>query len=80
MSRELSIFGAGRQHGNVVGIRPRVVLVNSNQVKPTIAPIAFDYLHEPLAAAGFEVDVLDLCFADDYEEAIARYCRAGRVD
>ncbi len=28
--------------------RPRVVLVNSNQVKPTIAPIAFDYLHEPL--------------------------------
>src|SRR6185436_10510641 len=60
--------------------RPRVVLVNTNQVKPTIAPIAFDYLHEPLVEAGFDVDLLDLCFSEDYEQAIAEYCRTRRVD
>lgn len=60
--------------------RPRVVLVNTNQVRPTIAPIAFDYLHEPLVNAGFDVDLLDLCFSDDYEDVIARYCRFHRVD
>jgi tryptophan 2-C-methyltransferase len=60
--------------------RPRVVLVNTNQVRPTIAPIAFDYLHEPLVSAGFDVDLLDLCFSEDYEEAINRYCRFHRVD
>lgn len=69
-------------HGlaEIMGLKPRVVLVNSNQVRPTVAPIAFDYLHEPLVEAGFEVDLLDLCFADDYEDAIARYCRTRRVD
>lgn len=60
--------------------RPRVVLVNSNQVKPAIAPVAFDYLCEPLIESGFDVDVLDLCFTDDYEETIRRYCQAHRVD
>ncbi|HEY2512336.1 MAG TPA: B12-binding domain-containing radical SAM protein [Polyangiaceae bacterium] len=61
-------------------VRPRVVLVNTNQVRPSVAPIAFDYLSEPLYAAGFDVGVLDLCFAEDYEDAIARYCRSHRVD
>jgi len=60
--------------------RPRVVLVNTNQVRPTVAPIAFDYLHEPLTEAGFEVDVLDLCFSEDYEETIAAYTSARHVD
>lgn len=58
----------------------RVVLVNTNQVRPTVAPIAFDYLHEPLVEAGFEADLLDLCFSDDYEKSIADYCRTQRVD
>jgi radical SAM superfamily enzyme YgiQ (UPF0313 family) len=60
--------------------RRRVVLVNTNQVKPAIAPIAFDYLHEPLVQAGFDVDILDLCFSLDYEETIAQYAGENRVD
>jgi len=69
--------------GIVIALRPnkpRVVLVNTNQIRPTIAPIAFDYLHEPLVRAGFQVDILDLCFSDDFEDSIARYCATRRVD
>jgi radical SAM superfamily enzyme YgiQ (UPF0313 family) len=82
MNGELFEIESGRERRSLplVDRRPRVVLVNSNQVKPTIAPIAFDYLHEPLVEAGFEVDILDLCFSDDYEDTIARYCRKQRVD
>src|SRR5262245_6065415 len=57
-----------------------VTLVNTNQVKPAIAPIAFDYLHEPLVRAGFRVELLDLCFSEDFEEVIASYCRETRTD
>jgi len=57
-----------------------VTLVNTNQVKPAIAPIAFDYLHEPLTRAGFRVELLDLCFAEDFEAAIASYCGENRTD
>lgn len=53
-----------------------VTLVNTNQIKPAIAPLAFDYLYEPLTCAGFNVDLLDLCFADDFHAAIAAYCRS----
>jgi tryptophan 2-C-methyltransferase len=60
--------------------RPRVVLVNTNQIKPAIAPIAFDYLYEPLVHAGFDVGILDLCFSEDYEKTIAAYCQSQRVD
>jgi radical SAM superfamily enzyme YgiQ (UPF0313 family) len=51
-----------------------VTLVNSNQVKPAVAPIAFDYLWEPLVRAGFTVDLLDLCFAENFRQAIRDYC------
>ncbi len=51
-----------------------VTLVNSNQVKPAIAPIAFDYLWEPLVRAGFTVDLLDLCFSANFKDDIALYC------
>ena len=45
----------------------RVTFVNTNQVKPAIAPIAFDYLSGPVARAGFSLTLLDLCFADDWD-------------
>lgn len=57
-----------------------VTLVNTNQVKPAIAPIAFDYLHEPLLRAGFQADLLDLCFSQDFERDIKEYCRRNRPD
>jgi radical SAM superfamily enzyme YgiQ (UPF0313 family) len=55
-------------------MRRRVSFVNTNQVKPAIAPIAFDYLSAPMERAGFELKLLDLCFTDDYEAAIAVHC------
>lgn len=56
----------------------RVTLVNTNLIHPPVAPIAFDYLDEPLRAAGFEPDVLDLCFSDDWPAAVAAHAAARR--
>jgi radical SAM superfamily enzyme YgiQ (UPF0313 family) len=58
----------------------RVTFVNTNQVKPAIAPIAFDYLSAPTERAGFELTLLDLCFTDDCDAAIAAHCLAHSPD
>ena len=51
----------------------KVVLVNPNRMKPAIAPIALDYLAGALAANGFQVDILDLCFSEDWARDIDAY-------
>jgi len=43
----------------------RVALVNTNRMKPPIAPIGLEYVAEALGAAGHRVEVLDLCWADE---------------
>lgn len=48
----------------------RVLLVNPNQMKPGVAPLALDYLGSALQEQGFTVDLLDLCFAPNLEEAV----------
>ena|SRR5215813_8220143 len=58
----------------------RVTLVSTNQVKPAVAPIAFDYLHEPLLRAGFQADLFDLCFSQDFKGEIEEYCRHNHPD
>jgi radical SAM superfamily enzyme YgiQ (UPF0313 family) len=40
----------------------RVLLINPNQMQPPIAPIGLDYLADSLAARGYQVRLLDLCF------------------
>jgi len=50
-----------------------VLLVNPNRMKPGVAPIALDYLAHALRQAGFEVDLLDLCFSPDPAPEIERY-------
>ncbi len=52
-----------------------ITLVNANDMKPVVAPLAFEYIGACLREAGWEVDVLDLAFADDAEEAIAQHFR-----
>lgn len=52
----------------------RVALVNANRIRPPIAPIGLEYVAEAVAAAGHDVDVLDLC----WEEEPARECRFSR--
>ncbi|MFH1624463.1 MAG: radical SAM protein [Pseudomonadota bacterium] len=48
----------------------RVALVNTNRIKPPIAPIGLEYVAEALNEAGHHVQVLDLCWADDWDSAI----------
>jgi len=55
----------------------RVLLVNSNLMQPPIAPIGLDYLAGHLDAAGHEVELLDLCFADDWRAAVAARLSRG---
>lgn len=58
----------------------RVLLVNPNQMKPAVAPIGLDYLAASLQAEGFEVEVLDLCFAEDFRTALDAYFREHTAD
>ena len=54
-----------------------VLLINTNRIKPAVGPIGLDYLADSLHAAGIEVRLLDLCFEDGIEGAIAA-ALAGR--
>jgi tryptophan 2-C-methyltransferase len=51
----------------------RVALINANRIRPPIAPIGLEYVAEALAASGHRAALLDLCWEDDPEGAIARF-------
>ncbi len=51
----------------------KVALVNTNRMKPPIAPIGLEYVAESLRGGGHDVEVLDLCFAEDPAAAIASF-------
>ncbi len=55
----------------------KVLLVNTNLMKPPIAPIGLDYLADSILAAGHEASLLDLCFSTDTEADIEAACRAA---
>jgi radical SAM superfamily enzyme YgiQ (UPF0313 family) len=57
-----------------------VVLVNTNRIKPPIAPIGLEYVAEALHAAGHDVEILDLCWTDDAGSAIADFLGSTNVD
>ena len=57
-----------------------IALVNTNRMKPPIAPIGLDYVAEALAAAGHHVEVLDLCWVDDCDAAVRGFFEATRFD
>jgi hypothetical protein len=57
-----------------------ILLVNTNRIRPPIAPIGLDYVAEALNAAGQRVEVLDLCWADDGDAAIAGCLERARFD
>lgn len=50
-----------------------IALVNTNRIKPPIAPIGLEYVAEALNAAGHHVEVLDLCWEDQWRPAIADF-------
>jgi len=51
----------------------RVALVNTNRIRPPIAPIGLEYVAESLHASGHDVEILDLCWVEDENEAIERF-------
>ncbi len=51
----------------------RVALVNTNRMRPAIAPIGLDYVAEALHAAGHSVELLDLCWEEDARAAISKF-------
>ena len=57
----------------------KVLLVNPNQMKPAVAPIALDYLAGALQGKGFQIDILDLCFSTDVAQSIATYFAQNQV-
>jgi len=54
-------------------------LVNSNRMKPAVPPLGLDYLADSLRGSGYEVDILDLCFAHDVESEVKDYFDAHSV-
>ena len=50
----------------------KVLLINTNLIKPPVAPIGLDYLGSALAANGFEVELLDLNFSKDLKGDIRK--------
>ena len=53
----------------------RILLVNTNRMKPAVAPIGLDYIADTLVDAGHELCLLDLCFSDDVGGDIGRYIK-----
>lgn len=52
-----------------------IALINSNRIKPPIAPIGLEYIAEWLLAHGHVVDILDLCWEKDPFSAIHGFFR-----
>ena len=50
-----------------------LALINANRIKPPIAPIGLEYVAEAAHAAGHEVHVLDLCWEEDVDSAVAGF-------
>ncbi len=47
-----------------------VLLINANRMRPPVAPLALDYVGDHLIAAGYDVHLLDLCFAENPVDSI----------
>jgi radical SAM superfamily enzyme YgiQ (UPF0313 family) len=54
-----------------------VLLVNTNLMRPPVAPLGLDYLADSIRAAGHEPVLLDLCFSTDIETDVAEACRGS---
>ncbi len=55
----------------------RIALVNTNRVRPPIAPLGLEYCAAALEAHNFAPEILDLCWEDDPAAAIRRFFPSG---
>jgi len=51
----------------------KILLINPNQLKPVVCPIALDYLASSLKGKGYAVDVLDLAFSPNFKTLVRDY-------
>ena len=63
-----------------VAHRRMFTLINTNRMLPPIAPIGLDYLADAVRAAGREVELIDLCLADDPRAALESYFTTRQPD
>lgn len=50
----------------------KVLLINTNLIRPPVAPIGLDYIGSALVKNGFEVELLDLNFSKNIKEDIRK--------
>src|SRR5512137_2939334 len=65
------IAASARFGSNAAMSHRNILLVNSNEMRPPVAPLALDYIGDGLRSAGFGVRLLDLAFASRTPESIA---------
>lgn len=58
----------------------KIALINTNLIKPPIAPIGLEYLAEALVDSGQEIEILDLCWEEDTESAILKFFQSNDFD
>ena len=58
----------------------KAAFVNTNLMKPPVAPIGLEYVAEAVRASGHSVEVLDLCFEEHPESAVSRFFQGKRFD
>lgn len=58
----------------------KVALVNTNRIKPPIAPLGLEYVAEALASQGHKPEILDLCWVEDWRSEIVRFFSRNNFD
>ncbi len=57
-----------------------LTLINTNRMFPPIAPVGLDYIAAAARQAGIDVQLVDLCLADDPDEAVQRHFSQHRPE
>jgi radical SAM superfamily enzyme YgiQ (UPF0313 family) len=57
-----------------------IALINTNRIRPPIAPIGLEYVAEMLQSAGKSIDILDLCWEPNPDNAIKNFFSNKKFD